>query len=91
MRVSPHVADRLGVLAAGICAIHCMAAPVVLAFAPLVGGLWTSPATHWAFAAISLPAAISLLRRNMRATSGPGSGGSSRRWRPWAAPSSCSG
>ena len=66
MRVSPHVADRLGVLAAGICAIHCMAAPVVLAFAPLVGGLWTSPATHWAFAAVSLPAAISLLRRNMR-------------------------
>ena len=66
MRVSPHVADRLGVLAAGICAVHCMAAPVVLAFAPLVSGLWTSPATHWAFAAVSLPAAISLLRRNMR-------------------------
>lgn len=66
MNLPSHLADRLGVLAAGTCAIHCMAAPVVLAFAPLVGGMWTSPTTHWVFAAVSLPAAISLLRRNMR-------------------------
>lgn len=66
MQLSPHIADRLGVLAAGTCAVHCMAAPVILAFAPLIGGVWTSPATHWVFAAVSLPAALSLLRRNMR-------------------------
>ncbi len=66
MQLTPHLADRLGVVAAGTCAVHCMAAPVILAFAPLIGGIWTSPLTHWAFAAVSLPAAISLLRRNMR-------------------------
>lgn len=66
MQLTPHIADRLGVVAAGTCAIHCLAAPIILAFAPLIGGVWTSPATHWVFAAVSLPAAISLLRRNMR-------------------------
>ena len=58
--------DRAGVLAAAACAVHCMAAPLVLAFAPLVGGIWASPVTHWVFAAVSLPAALSLLRRRMR-------------------------
>jgi len=58
--------DRAGVLAASACAVHCMAAPVVLAFAPLIGGVWASPRTHWAFAAVSIPAAISLLVRKVR-------------------------
>lgn len=46
-----------------------MLAPVVLAFAPLIGGIWSSPATHWVFAAVSLPAALSLLRRRLRGQS----------------------
>lgn len=63
------VADKLGVFAAAACAVHCMAAPVILAFAPLAGGIWTSPKTHWVFAAISIPAALSLLYRNLRGRS----------------------
>ena len=69
------LADRLGVFAAAACAVHCMAAPVILALAPLLGGIWTSPRTHWVFAAISLPAALSLLNRNLRRKSGV-----ARRW-----------
>ena len=61
--------DRAGVLAASACAVHCMLAPLVLAFAPLVGGIWSSPATHWVFAAVSLPAALSLLWRRTRGRS----------------------
>lgn len=60
------LADKLGVFAAAACAVHCMAAPLILAFAPLVGGIWTSPKTHWVFAAISIPAAITLLLRNLK-------------------------
>ena len=60
------LSDKLGVFAAAACAVHCMAAPVILAFAPLIGGIWTSPKTHWVFAAISIPAALSLLYRNLR-------------------------
>lgn len=58
--------DRLGVFAAAACAVHCMAAPVILALAPLVGGIWTSPRTHWVFAAISIPAALTLLLRKAK-------------------------
>lgn len=63
------LADKVGVLAAAACAVHCMAAPIVLAFAPLVGGIWTSPRTHWVFAALSIPAALSLLWRTLRGRS----------------------
>ncbi|MFT5731829.1 MAG: hypothetical protein ACJAZN_002507 [Planctomycetota bacterium] len=65
-----HLADKLGVFAASACAVHCLAAPVILAFAPLIGSAWASPGTHWAFAAVSIPAALSLLRRNLRGRSG---------------------
>ena len=61
--------DRLGVFAAGACAVHCLAAPIVLAAAPLLGPAWSSPKTHWLFAAISIPTALSLLIRNLRRSS----------------------
>lgn len=63
------LADRLGVFAAAACAVHCMAAPLVLAFLPAIGGIWASPGTHWVFAAISLPAALSLIWRSSRGRS----------------------
>jgi len=63
------IADRLGVFAASACAVHCLAAPVILAFAPLLGSVWASPKTHWAFAAVSIPAALTLLRRRLRGQS----------------------
>ena len=62
--------DRLGVFAASACAVHCLAAPIVLAAAPLLGSAWSSPKTHWLFAAISIPTALSLLIRNLRRSSG---------------------
>ncbi|MEL6430135.1 MAG: MerC domain-containing protein [Planctomycetota bacterium] len=64
------ILDKLGVFAALACAVHCMAAPLVLAFAPLIGGIWASPGAHWVFAAVSIPAALSLLARNLRGRSG---------------------
>ena len=63
------LADKLGVFAAAACAVHCLAAPLILAFAPLVGGIWTSPRTHWVFAAVSIPAALSLLWRKLSGSS----------------------
>lgn len=59
------IADRLGVFAASACAVHCLAAPVVLALAPLAGSVWASRGTHWVFAAVSIPAALTLLRRRL--------------------------
>ncbi|QDV04761.1 MerC mercury resistance protein [Planctomycetes bacterium Poly30] len=59
------IADRLGVFAASACAVHCLAAPVVLALAPLAGSIWASRGTHWVFAAVSIPAALTLLRRRL--------------------------
>lgn len=66
---SKSLVDRLGVFAAAACAVHCLAAPIVLAAAPLLGSAWSSPKTHWLFAAISIPTAVSLLVRNVRRSS----------------------
>lgn len=59
--------DCLGTAAALLCAVHCMAAPVILSAAPLLGSFWTAPWMHWAFASISLPAAFLLIRKGARA------------------------
>ena len=64
--LSPRAIDRLGLVAATACALHCMVAPLALALAPVLGGIWSSPLTHWAFASISVPAALSLVRRTRR-------------------------
>ena len=58
--------DGLGIAASVTCAIHCMAAPIVLALSPLLGSIWASPLVHVALASVSLPAAYLLVRRDVR-------------------------
>ena len=55
--------DRTGVLASVGCAIHCMAAPLLVLFAPTLGGLWVHPATHMLIGAFVLPIALCALVR----------------------------
>ena len=57
--------DRTGVIASVGCAIHCMVAPLLVVFAPTLGGWWVHPATHLLIAALVLPNAnlVAKLRR----------------------------
>ena len=58
--------DRTGICASIGCAVHCMIAPVLLIFAPVLGGMWTHPVSHLAIAALVLPIAAFALRRGFR-------------------------
>lgn len=58
--------DRFGAVAAGACAVHCAATPLILVFLPAIGGAWASPEVHWITAAISLPLAGWVLFRGLR-------------------------
>lgn len=57
--------DHVGIVAAIACAVHCMAAPVLLLLAPALGGVWTHPAFHASIAALVLPVAALSLRRGV--------------------------
>ncbi|MFK7850684.1 MAG: MerC domain-containing protein [Akkermansiaceae bacterium] len=51
-------ADRLGVVASVLCAIHCALAPILFLFLPAFGRVWAHPATHWGMAIFVVPIAI---------------------------------
>lgn len=68
--------DLLGLLISGACALHCLAAPVVLLLAPLAGGWWSHPAIHLGSAALAIPLALYSLGRGFRQHG--------RRWVPCA-------
>lgn len=55
--VSGPKADRIGVLASVLCAIHCAVTPVLLIVMPAFGKAWSHPATHWGMALVALPIA----------------------------------
>lgn len=56
-------ADRLGIAASVLCAIHCAAAPILLIFMPVFGEIWAHPASHWGMALFVIPiAAIMTIR-----------------------------
>jgi len=50
-------ADRLGVVASVLCAIHCALAPVLLIFLPTFGKIWAHPASHALVAIFIVPLA----------------------------------
>lgn len=56
-------ADRLGVAASMLCAIHCALAPLLLIFLPTFGRVWAHPAFHALVAIFIVPlAAFSILK-----------------------------
>ena len=50
--------DRIGVGASVACAIHCMAAPLLLVALPTAGSVWAHPLVHWLLAVLVLPLAL---------------------------------
>lgn len=50
--------DRIGVGASVACAIHCMAAPLLLIALPAAGSVWAHPLVHWLLAVLVLPLAL---------------------------------
>ncbi len=50
-------ADRIGVVASVLCAIHCAVTPFLLLLLPTFGRAWSHPATHWGMALLVVPLA----------------------------------
>ena len=55
------VGDKVGIVASGLCAIHCLLTPVLLIFVNDFAGIWTHPAAHWGLAAITIPLATRVI------------------------------
>ena len=51
-------ADRVGVFASILCAIHCLVTPPLLLLMPTFGRVWAHPATHWIMALVVVPLAM---------------------------------
>ena len=56
-------ADRIGVVASVLCAIHCAAAPILLLALPTFGRVWAHPASHWGMALLVVPVAAIMAYR----------------------------
>jgi len=59
-------ADRIGVVASVLCAIHCAVTPILLLFAPAFGEIWSHPASHWLVALFVVPLALVMVLRGFR-------------------------
>ena len=59
-------ADRIGIIASVLCAIHCALTPVLLILMPTFGKAWAHPATHWGMAIVVIPIAIMMLVKGYR-------------------------
>lgn len=64
--VSAGSLDRLGIVASLACVVHCLAAPLLLLFLPVLGAWWSHPAAHWVLAALVLPLAGIVIVRGYR-------------------------
>ncbi|MDB4401748.1 MerC family mercury resistance protein [bacterium] len=63
VRFNEKNADRFGVAASVLCAIHCALAPILLIFLPTFGKIWAHPASHALVAIFIVPlAAFTLLK-----------------------------
>jgi len=58
--------DKLGMAASLACAIHCLAAPLLLLLLPAAGSVWAHPSVHWILAALVLPLALIVVYRGYR-------------------------
>jgi hypothetical protein len=59
-------ADRIGVAASVLCAIHCAITPFLLILAPAFGNIWSHPLSHWIAAAFVVPLAAWMVFRGFR-------------------------
>lgn len=59
-------ADRIGVAASVLCAIHCGLAPVLLIAMPAFGRIWAHPASHALVALFIVPLAAFSIRKGYR-------------------------
>jgi hypothetical protein len=63
VRFNEKNADRFGVAASVLCAVHCALAPVLLILLPTFGKIWAHPASHALVAIFIVPlAAFTLLK-----------------------------
>lgn len=65
-RFSLHEADRIGVAASVLCAIHCGLAPVLFIFLPAFGKIWAHPASHALVALLIVPLAAFSIYKGYR-------------------------
>ncbi|MBK1835257.1 MerC domain-containing protein [Roseibacillus ishigakijimensis] len=65
-RLSLHHADRMGVAASVLCAIHCALAPIFLIALPTFGRIWAHPASHALVALFIVPLAAFSIYRGYR-------------------------
>ena len=56
-------ADRVGVFASALCAIHCAVTPFLLLALPAFGKVWAHPASHWAMALVVVPIAALMVSK----------------------------
>jgi len=59
-------ADRVGIAASVLCAIHCGLAPVLLIAMPAFGRIWAHPASHALVAIFIVPLAFFSIRKGYR-------------------------
>lgn len=59
-------ADRIGVIASTLCAIHCAVTPFLLIALPSFGKIWSHPASHWGMALIVVPVAVGMMTAGYR-------------------------
>jgi len=59
-------ADKFGVIASILCAIHCALTPFLLILLPTFGKAWSHPATHWGMALIVIPIAVMMMRKSYK-------------------------
>ena len=59
-----HWLDIAAISASGLCLIHCLALPLVIAALPSIGGAIAGSATHWVLLAFAVPVSLWVLTRD---------------------------
>lgn len=62
-RATSSGADRVGVIASVLCAIHCAVTPFLLLILPTFGKIWSHPASHWGMALFVVPIAALMMSK----------------------------
>lgn len=58
--------DWAAVSASGLCLVHCLVLPLVIAALPSFGGAIAGSATHWVLLAFAVPVSLWVLARDRR-------------------------
>ena len=55
--------DRLAIAVSGVCLVHCLVAPVLIALLPSLGAAWHNDLTHWLLLGVAVPVSLWALGR----------------------------